>query len=271
MSRWMYSTGVTPGRAKLPVDSGDEELDLVALRPVLRALQARGDDDLDHGRRPRTLGILLEEALERVQLLRNPLRVVEALDAEDEATPFVLLLEIDEQARGLGVGEHLAKAFDVDPDRIDANAHAPSVELEPVGLGVDPEHPQHRGAEVPCVVADLEAHVVGAEHAAQQLLPRRQEAVHLGGRKRDVEEEADREPRRAGAEHRRDEHEVEVVDPHARVGLAVLEDRLGEALVHLDVAVPRFGRDPEPVGEVVEQRPERVVADAAVEVLFLLG
>ena len=49
------------------------------------------------------------------------------------------------------------------------------------------------------------------------------------------------------------------------------DDRLGEALVHLDVARPRLGRDPQPLGEVVEERPERVVADLPVEVLLLLG
>ena len=86
-----------------------------------------------------------------------------------------------------------------------------------------------------------------------------------------MEEEADREPRRARSQHCRHEHEVEVVHPHTRIGLAVREDRLGEALVHLDVARPRLGRDPQPVGEVVEERPERVVADLPVEVLLLLG
>ena len=71
-------------------------------------------------------------------------------------------------------------------------------------------------------------------------------------------------------QHRRDEHEVEVVHPDARVGLAVLDDRVGEALVDLDVARPRLRRDAQPVLEVVEQRPERVVADLPVEVLFLV-
>ena len=88
------------------------------------------------------------------------------------------------------------------------------------------------------VVADLEADVVGAEHAAQELLARGQQPVDLGGRERDVQEEPDREPRLARAQHRRDEHEVEVVHPDARVGLAVLEDRVREALVDLDVPLP---------------------------------
>ena len=192
----MYSTGVVPGRAKRPLMPRDQELDLVALRAVLGAVEARGDDHLDHRRRPRALGILLEEALERVELLRDPLRVVEALDTEDEPAALVLLLEIGKEPLGLGLGDHLAEALDVDADRVDADADAPPVELEPVGLRVDAEHAQARRAEVTRVVADLEAHVVGAEDAAEELLARGKQPVHLGRRERDVEEEADREPRR---------------------------------------------------------------------------
>ena len=121
------------------------------------------------------------------------------------------------------------------------------------------------------VVADLEAHVVGTQHTAQELLPGGQQAIHLGRRERDMQEEPDRQPRRPRAQHRGDEHEVEVVHPHAGVGLAVLDDRVGVALVHLDVPVPRLGRDAQPPLEVVEERPERVVADPPVEVLLLLG
>ena len=77
-------------------------------------------------------------------------------------------------------------------------------------------------------------------------------------------------PRRAPAQHRGHEHQVEVVDPDARVRARVLEDRVGEALVDAHVALPRLGRDAEPVAEVVEKRPQRVVADTAVEVLLLV-
>ncbi len=86
-----------------------------------------------------------------------------------------------------------------------------------------------------------------------------------------MQEEADREPRLAAAEQLRDEHQMEVVDPDPAVGLAVLEDRVGVALVDLDVALPRLGRDAQTVREVVEERPQGVVADASVEVLLLVG
>ena len=259
-------------RAGLPeaaVDARDEELDLVALRPVLRALEPRRHEHLDHGRRPRAGRILLEEALERVQLVRDPLRVVEPLDAEDEPLPLVLAVELGQQPRGLGVLEGRPEALRVDPDRVDADPDRAPVDLERVRVRVDPEDPEHRGAEVPCVVADLEADVVGPEHAAQELLAGREQAVHLARGERRVQEEPDREARIAPAQECRHEHQVEVVDPHPAPRLGVLEDDVREPLVHLDVARPRLGGDPEPVREVVEERPERVVADAVVEVLLL--
>ncbi len=193
------------GLAEAAVDPGDEELDLVALRAKLRALEPRRDEHLDHRRGARTARVALEKALVGVELVRDPLRVVEPLDAENEAATLVLLLELGEEPRGLGVAERRAEALDVDPDRIDSDPHAPAVELQPVGLGVDAEDPQARRAEVARVVADLEAHVVGAEHAAQELLALGQEAIHLGRRKRRVQEEADRQPRlaRAGASRAR--------------------------------------------------------------------
>ena len=167
------------GSREAPVDARDQELDLVTLRAVLGAVEARRDDHLYQRRRPRAIGILLEEALERVKLLRDPLRVVEALDTENEPTALVLLLEIGEEPLGLGLGDHLAEAVDVDADRIDADADTPPVDLEPVGLRIDAEHPQTRRAEVARVVAHLEADVVGAEDAAEELLTLRKQPVHL--------------------------------------------------------------------------------------------
>ena len=152
---------VLDGRdARLPeaaVDARDQELDLVALRPVLRALEAGRDEHLEHRRRARTRRVSLEEALVRDQLLRDPLRVVEPLDAEDESPPLVLLLELRVQPRRLGVCERRAKALDVDADRIDADSDVARRDVEPVRARVEPEHPEARRPEVPGVVADLEA------------------------------------------------------------------------------------------------------------------
>ena len=84
------------GTSVAAVDPGDEELDLVALRPVVGAVEPRRHDDLDHRRRPRSLRILLEEPLESVELLRDALRVVEPLHPEHQPPSLVLTLEVGE-------------------------------------------------------------------------------------------------------------------------------------------------------------------------------
>ena len=123
---------------------------------------------------------------------------------------------------------------------------------------------------MPCVLARLEADVVGPEQPAQDLLAGGQQPVDLRRWKRDVQEEADGEVRPAGAQHRRHEHEVEVVHPHPCRRAGLREDRVREPLVDLDVSPPRLLGDPQAVGEVVEQRPQRVVADPSVEVVDLV-
>ena len=266
---------VLDGRvARLPeatVDARDQELDLVPLRPVLRALESGRDEHLQHRRRAGESRVALEEALVREQLLRDALRVVEPLDSEHQPAARVLLLELGVEPRRLGVRERRAEPLDVDADGIDADPDTARGDLERVGTRIEPEHAETRRPKVSRVVPDLEAHVVRAEDAAQQALALREKPVHLGRRERRVQEESDRQVGRPPPQHRRDEHEVEVVDPDARVWPAALEDGVREPLVDLDVVLPGLRRDPEPVGEVVEQRPERVVADAAVEVLFLFG
>ena len=79
--------GRVPELAEAPVDVGDPHLDLVALRAVLRALEPRGDEHLEHRHAVGEVRIVLEDALERVELLRDALRVVEPLDAEHELGP----------------------------------------------------------------------------------------------------------------------------------------------------------------------------------------
>ena len=111
-----------PGLSVAAVDAGDQELDLVTLLAELGALQARGHEHLQHRGRLGAAGILLEESFEGEQLARDPLRVVEPLDPEHELASRVLLLELGEEPRGLGILEGRAKPRNVDPDRVDADA-----------------------------------------------------------------------------------------------------------------------------------------------------
>ena len=130
------------------------------------------------------------------------------------------------------------KALDVDADRVDADADETPVVLDHVGLRVDAEHAQERGAKVARVVTGVEADVVGAEEPAEHLLAGREQAVDLRRRERDVEEEPDRDIRSHPPQRLRHEHQLEVVHPDAAARCAVLGNRLREALVDRHVAAP---------------------------------
>ena len=120
------------------------------------------------------------------------------------------------------------------------------------------------------VVAGVEADVVGAEHPAQELGPGREEPVDLRRRETGCAGRSRSRDRAASARSAsRHEREVEVVNPDPGPWRADGGDRLGEALVDLDVDVPRLAREVHAVDEVVEERPERLVADPPVERLLL--
>ena len=99
--------------------------------------------------------------------------------------------------------------------------------------------------------------------------PGRKQPVDLRGRKGDMQEEPDCESGRRRRSARGTRRQVEVVDPHPGSRRADTVDRLGKALVHLGVDGPGLGREAHAVDEVVEERPEGLVADAAVERLLL--
>ena len=256
--------------AEPAVQVSDPLLDLVALGGVFGALEARGNEHLDQRRRLGPLRLEVEDPLERVDLLGDPLGVVEPLDAEDDLLAAVALLHLRLDLRRLRATERRAERLDVDPDREGADPDDAAVEVDLLRPGLHPEDPQAGGAEVPDVVAGMEADVVGAEHPAEELSPRGKEAVDLGRGKRHVQEEADREIGPTGAERSRQQREMEVVDPHGRSAVGDAGDRVREALVDGDVARPRVVGEAQAADEVVEERPDRLVAHARV-IAFGLG
>ncbi len=143
-----------------------------------------------------------------------------------------------------------------------ADPDDPAVEVDLLGLGLHPEDAQAGGAEVSDIIAGMEADVVCAEHPVQELPPGGKKAIDLGRGERNVEEEADREVGTARAERRRQQRQVEVVDPDRCLTVGDARDRVREALVDGDVARPRLVGEAQAADEVVEERPERLVAHA---------
>jgi hypothetical protein len=110
----------------------------------------------------------------------------------------------------------------------------------------------------------VKADQVGAQHALQQLGPGRQGAEQLLGGKRDMEEEPDPGLRESAPEEAGEQQELIVVHPDQVVLLVLGGDHVGEALVHLDVALPAADLKGHLIEQVVKQGPEDPVGESFV-------
>src|SRR5204862_2814779 len=100
------------------VDAADELLDVAPQLAVLANLAAARHGDLDERDAPAEIMALLEQELDRPQPLDDPLRVVEPIDAEQDAA----LAELGAQAAKAALGRARAGIFreraGVDRDRV---------------------------------------------------------------------------------------------------------------------------------------------------------
>ena len=85
-----------------------------------------------------------------------------------------------------------------------------------------------------------------------------------------MEEEADAVVQTHGAQLRGHVHEVIVLHPHHVIRSDAPADDLGETPVHGLVAVPVGGLENAVGEEIVEQRPDHLIGEPAVEVVHLL-
>ena len=207
------------------------------------------------------LGLPLEEALEAAQPLDDSLRVVEAVDPEQDH----LAAEVVPETRGALAARRLGglgpEALVVDADGQRRHPHVPARQADG-GRVVDHGHVEvlaHTGEEVADVRVGLEAEQVGSEQAAEQLLAPAQDAEDRRRRERDVPEDAEPGADAGGAQEPGHEAEVEVVDPDEVAGRhAGLHDRR-EALVGRPVGGPVALLDAAAAREHVAQRPQHLV------------
>ena len=137
--------------------------------------------------------------------------------------------------------------------------------------GLAPQQVLAHRQEVGGVDRPLEADQVAAGQAGGDLRAPRQAHEQLDRRERDVEEEPDQQIRPLVAQQLGDQLEVVVVDPDDGVVGRDLRQRVGEALVHRLVGRPVGGVVRGVAQGVVVQRPQRVVGEALVVVLHLVG
>ena len=114
------------------------------------------------------------------------------------------------------------------------------------------------------VVVGMEADEVGSQHAADDLVAPRQRAERLVVGEGDVQEEPDGRIRQRLAQHRRQQHEVVVLDPQRVARARFCQCYLAESFVHAPVCLPFFLVEAGELGEPVEQRPDGRVGEALV-------
>jgi hypothetical protein len=259
-----------PQLGVLAVDPSDVGLNLFAQRLVaLDALPARRGD-LHEDRSRELEALFVEELLDRLQPVQDPLGVVEPVDAEQDELGVAELA-----ADGACPLPHLRTPGDL--------GDAPGVHGDREGLGADeplaygPLRPdvtatrrQARPAagaqEVVRVGRPLESDEVGAEQPVEDLTAPGELREQLVGRERDVVEEADPQVRSNVAEQLRHQLELVVLHPDGRAGGCLGGGDVREPPVDVHVAVPPAAVVDRRGDDVVVERPQRAVRHALVVV-----
>ena len=212
--------------------------------------------------------VALEEAREGLDALADALGIVEPVDADDELLAFEARLGAPHERMALRVRRLGPESRRVDADREGGHLEAAAERLVEAAAE-RPAHPVTSQAadEIVDVERRLEAdHVVGRE-AAQQEVVGRQHARHVGGRPRDVQEEADPVGEAHVAQLRGERDEVVVVHPDEVVRRQQRSEALGEELVGAEIPGRVAPGEAGQVEAVMADGPERPVGEAEIIVV----
>jgi hypothetical protein len=260
----MKRTGAERTRAARPVDTADALFHL-ALEALIRVHFATGGDGhLDVADAIAEGPIPIEQPFHRLKRAGNALRVVEAVDPKQKVS-------------SAGVGTNRLGVF-VDfwvstelrkPCRIDTHGeytepHLPIVNAHPVDLRLDPIDVQQRRQEVPHVGERVEPDEIGTKQPAQHLAAPRQNPKDFRRGKWDVQKEADAGIRQPLAQQPRQQHELIVVNPNGVVGPIFVRHGISKRLVDLPACVPPGRIHRNAIDQIVKQRPQDPIGEAAV-------
>ena len=232
---------------------------------------ARGHRDLDEANPAAESRVPLEQTLEGEQAAGDPLRVVEAVDGNDQARAPRRLRNRSASASTSGAAAERVERCGVDAhgERSDADRASGEVDAPLVGLAA--QHVGRRCQEVEHVRDGVEADQGRPEHALQQLAPPWQEPEDLGRGKRHVEEEADRRVGQPPPHQVRHQGQLVVVDPDQIARTVLVDDGVGEPPVDALVGLPALGLERQLIELVVEQRPQDSIGESVVVALDLGG
>lgn len=210
----------------------------VVLELILVSFDAGGRGDLDEHHLFTPLGVHLEEALKRLQLLGNASNTVKAVSSDNDLLTVVKLTEgimLFLDCRGPG------EALDL--GGVDANGEDADLDSSPIGIDSEcvRRESENSGAaakEVAGVAVGLKPNEVGAQDTLQHLLTTRQAAEELATRERRVQEEGDVHVGNPLSQHAGKQHEEVVVNNDNIAGLVDLDNLMGKLLVHTVVVSP---------------------------------
>jgi hypothetical protein len=126
------------------------------------------------------LGVLGQEDLKRVQLLRDTLDVVEPVDADNELDTLKALLERLDALLDGRLLEGLVELAGLDADWEGADVGVATLDEDAVRHRREAKNTRAGRQEVPRVVIRVEANEVAVEDAEQDLAPDGQNAIEDG-------------------------------------------------------------------------------------------
>ena len=241
------------------VDAADGRLHLGAELAVAPHRLARRHHHLDEPHLAVQLGMAHQQPLEREQPARDALGVVEPVHAGHHLHAVAA-----ERPR---LGAHLrprgerAVPLGVDPDRVRLDDHVPAALPDHAAARLRGEQGTHRRLEMVGVGLGVEADDVGAQQPLEHLAAPGEDPEDVGRGEGDVQEEADARAGEPPAQQLGHEHELVIVHPDLVSLAPVLRHPVREALVDRRVGAPVLGRQGQPLGLVVQQRPEHAVGD----------
>jgi len=212
-----------------------------------------------------------QQLFDRLEASRNPLCVIQPVDAEHDASPTGLFANRRNPRAHVWIGGDRFKGGSIHPHREHPDFDFTAVDTNPVDVGLDAVHVQQRRQEVTHVSERVKPNQVGTEEALQHLAPVRQGTEHLRRRKGDVQKESDARVRQPTSEQAREQHQLIVMDPDRIVAAIFGRDDIGKCVVHVDVGVPTSRIRRYAIDQIVQQGPEHAIGESVITPVDLMA
>src|SRR6185437_2827810 len=201
------------------------------------------------------VGLRLEQSLECGKSMRNPFRIIQAVDPDDEYTIAQALDHtLDERQLYRTLGK-MGERRSLDTDRKYADPHRSVGDDEIEVAAVQAAFPRKITAEIEGVVAGLKADEIVFAERWNETLVIGQRREHFRRRARNVEEKADAISVPALAQRFGEGHQVIIMHPDDIVRPEQLFQVTREVIVDADITAQIASREFSEVDAIVQDRP----------------